>query len=337
MGWEKNPHLPIIALYVNDGVVEIWENKKAIKWFWDNLLSANQDENFIKNLFNEYKNDLSELKELHAKKFISSSTDVQKYIDLIYRAAFKMTIFFYTGMDERSPVVAKNISIQAREEGDFFADNDLFARRNIAKLGNISEELAGVVFPEELNAIPSGDILQKRLEAFILIDGKELLMGDLKECSEKYPDYYFIQSREENLSGEIAGQVAYKGSMQGVVCIVKKQSDISKIKKRDILVSPMTTPDFLPAMKLAGAFVTDEGGITCHAAIVAREMKKPCIIGTKIATQVLKDGDLVEVDAERGIVKILRKAGADNEDRHIRDEKDQAKSRTKQRSGSGAN
>jgi len=59
-------------------------------------------------------------------------------------------------------------------------------------------------------------------------------------------------------------------------------------------------------MKKAAAFVTDEGGITCHAAIVARELKKPCIIGTKIATQALKDGDEVEVDADKGAVKLLK-------------------------------
>jgi pyruvate,water dikinase len=58
-------------------------------------------------------------------------------------------------------------------------------------------------------------------------------------------------------------------------------------------------------MEKAAAFITDEGGITCHAAIVSRELKKPCIIGTKIATQVLKDGDLVEVDANNGVVKIM--------------------------------
>ncbi len=69
----------------------------------------------------------------------------------------------------------------------------------------------------------------------------------------------------------------------------------------------MTTPEMVPVMKRAAAFVTDEGGITCHAAIVSREMKKPCIIGTKIATKVLKDGDLVEVDANRGIVRILER------------------------------
>ncbi len=62
----------------------------------------------------------------------------------------------------------------------------------------------------------------------------------------------------------------------------------------------------MSALKRAAAFVTDEGGITCHAAIVAREMKKTCIIGTKIATKVLKDGDLVEVDAKKGIVRKLK-------------------------------
>mgnify|MGYP001562085147 CR=1 FL=1 len=77
------------------------------------------------------------------------------------------------------------------------------------------------------------------------------------------------------------------------------------LKNGDILVTFMPAPSHISAMEKAAAFVTDEGGITCHAAIVAREMKKPCIIGTKIATKVLKDGDMVEVDANKGIVKII--------------------------------
>ncbi len=68
----------------------------------------------------------------------------------------------------------------------------------------------------------------------------------------------------------------------------------------------MTFPHFIAAMERCAAFVTDEGGILCHAAIVSREMRKPCVIGTKIATKVLKDGDLVEVDATKGIVRKLQ-------------------------------
>jgi pyruvate,water dikinase len=69
----------------------------------------------------------------------------------------------------------------------------------------------------------------------------------------------------------------------------------------------MTTPEYVPIMKMASAIVTDEGGISCHAAIVSRELKIPCVIGTKNATKVLKTGDEIEVDAEKGIVKILSK------------------------------
>ncbi len=68
----------------------------------------------------------------------------------------------------------------------------------------------------------------------------------------------------------------------------------------------LPTPVSVPAMKNAGAIITDEGGITSHAAIVSRELGIPCVIGTKIATKVLKDGDLVEVKANHGIVKIIR-------------------------------
>lgn len=78
------------------------------------------------------------------------------------------------------------------------------------------------------------------------------------------------------------------------------------MEKGEILVTVMTSPDFMVAAKKAAAIVTDEGGITCHAAIVSREMKIPCIIGTKIATKVLKDGDIVEVDADKGVVRKIK-------------------------------
>lgn len=106
----------------------------------------------------------------------------------------------------------------------------------------------------------------------------------------------------------VHGQSASSGVAKGHVKIVLTSKDLNKVIEGDILVSPMTRPDFLPAMKIASAFVTDEGGITCHAAIVSREISKPCIIGTKIASKVLHDGDEVEVDADKGIVKILSRA-----------------------------
>lgn len=109
---------------------------------------------------------------------------------------------------------------------------------------------------------------------------------------------------------DIRGMVACRGVKniyRGKVKILLSPKEGNKVKNGDFLVTTMTTPDCIMPMKKAAGFITDEGGVTCHAAIVAREMKKPCIIGTKIATKVLKDGDLVEVDADKGIVRILRK------------------------------
>ncbi len=106
---------------------------------------------------------------------------------------------------------------------------------------------------------------------------------------------------------EIKGMVASMGKITGIVKIVLSIKNLDKVKDGDILVSPMTRPEHISAMKKAGAIVTDDGGITCHAAIVSRELGKPCIVGTKIATQVLKDGDLVEVDANNGVVRIIKR------------------------------
>lgn len=104
---------------------------------------------------------------------------------------------------------------------------------------------------------------------------------------------------------ELTGQVGCVGRATGTVKIIIRPSDMAKMNTGDILVSIATDPDIVPAMKKAAAIVTEQGGVTSHAAIVSREMNIPCVIGTKIATRVLKDGDRVEVDATKGIVRKL--------------------------------
>ncbi len=105
---------------------------------------------------------------------------------------------------------------------------------------------------------------------------------------------------------EITGKVGCAGQFTGPVQLLLKSSDIAHFKEGHVLVTVYTGPEFVPAMKKAGAIVTDTGGITCHAAIVSRELHKPCVVGAKIATKVLKDGDIVSVDANTGVIKIIR-------------------------------
>ncbi|MFH0829461.1 MAG: PEP-utilizing enzyme [Candidatus Kerfeldbacteria bacterium] len=103
----------------------------------------------------------------------------------------------------------------------------------------------------------------------------------------------------------LSGTPACPGSAKGIVRIINVPGDMDKMRKGDIMVSHTTFPALVPAMKKASAIVTDDGGITCHAAIVSRELGTPCVVGTKIATKILKDGDIVEVDATNGTVRKL--------------------------------
>lgn len=116
----------------------------------------------------------------------------------------------------------------------------------------------------------------------------------------------FISVNKYKKIKNIKGQMAYKGIARAIV--YNRSSSDHKVKKikNFILVAVMTHPNDVPLIKKSLAVITDEGSILSHAAIICRELKKPCIIGTKIATKVLKDGQIVEVDANRGIVKILK-------------------------------
>ncbi|MBT7928370.1 phosphoenolpyruvate synthase, partial [Candidatus Peregrinibacteria bacterium] len=111
--------------------------------------------------------------------------------------------------------------------------------------------------------------------------------------------------QKEQRTEKIKGSCACKGKVRGKVVLVYTIHDILKVKKGDILVAVTTHPDYVPAMQKAAAIVTDEGGILSHAAIVARELGIPCIVGTGNATTVLDYGVEVEVDAEKGTVEII--------------------------------
>ena len=115
-----------------------------------------------------------------------------------------------------------------------------------------------------------------------------------------------VKTEEAEMTEEmkvlLKGLGASPGVGAGRVVILLDVSEIDKVKEGDVLVTTMTNPDMVPAMKRASAIVTDEGGRTCHAAIVGRELGIPTVVGAKVATKILKDGMLVTVDGTRGVV-----------------------------------
>lgn len=169
------------------------------------------------------------------------------------------------------------------------------------------------LLPEEIlnRKIPPKQELEKRRVCFLwffdttLENNSFLISG--KEALDLYNKY---NKKSFSSVQSISGMGASSGAAIGRVSICKTLEDIKNFKQGDILVTSMTRPEYLPAMKKSLAIVTDEGGITCHAAIVARELRIPAVIGTKNATEILKNGDLVEVKANHNTVIILERSQA---------------------------
>ncbi len=129
------------------------------------------------------------------------------------------------------------------------------------------------------------------------------------ESSEAWKNFA-NQKSSNSLVKKLSGLVACKGKNLKVtqqVTIVFNPHTITEFPEGNILVAPMTSPDYVFLMRQASAVITDTGGLTSHAAILCREMNKPCIVGTKFATQLFKDGDLLEVDVNKGVIKLIKK------------------------------
>ena len=147
------------------------------------------------------------------------------------------------------------------------------------------------------------DINERKISYGIISNssGMTILVGD--KLNKKLEQLIFVNIESYF---ELKGMTAYKGKVVGSVRIILDKSQLTNVMPGEIIISNETTPEYVVAMKKAAAIITNLGGITSHAAIVAREMKIPCITGTKIATKIFNNGDIVEVDADKGIVRIIK-------------------------------
>ena len=174
-----------------------------------------------------------------------------------------------------------------------------------------TEALSWMTEPEFLRVIRTGVFPKKSLKNRMRAVCFDIEKGTMKRRegarAVKRIEKMLSEAREKSNLMEVTGTRACLGVARGRVFVAASAREaIHGIRKGDVLITTMTTPDFIPAMKKAVAIVTDQGGITSHAALISREMGIPCIIGTKSATQLFKTGDMVEVDADRGIVRPVK-------------------------------
>ncbi len=179
----------------------------------------------------------------------------------------------------------------------------------ISKRFGIEERLLQYLLPIELNVnlLKDGTLLKtanERINGVVFIKK----FGSVKAISGKeFNEFYEAMHKQTENIETISGMAASLGTATGPVKICTTLESIKEVNEGDVLVASMTRPEYVIAMKKAVAIVTDEGGVTCHAAIISRELGLPCIVGTKNATRILKDGWIVQVKANHGQVIVIEK------------------------------
>lgn len=183
--------------------------------------------------------------------------------------------------------------------------SDTVIRKSLKNIYPKLGELSSVLTTKEIlsGILPPVEELIKRDKGYFFGNNQLFVDKNRSDIEKIFKIKFKIKKFD---SAILQGSIAQKGIARGFVRRVMGHKQIGEFKQGEILVSSMTIPDFLPAMKKAAAIVTNEGGVLCHAAILARELQKPCIIGTKFATHILRDGDYIEVDANNGIIKFLK-------------------------------
>lgn len=285
---------------------------KKLKIFTDKFCWINYTFQGVPLAEDDFKKKIIEMKE----KGINFSDEINKFkkdknilknkqLEIIKKYKFDKEIqklFYYSQELVYLKFFRKGIFAESYYHCEFLLDE-------VAKRLNTTRKVVqGMFFKELEDALLKGKYDSHKIhdrirDGYVLVlDGKSLDMD--QKLRKIVMDN--LEKVDDIKTDNFKGQVAMTGIAKGVVRIVNVDSDVAKMHDGDILVSRLTNPNLLPAMKKAAAIVTDAGGLACHAAIVARELKKPCVVGTKIATQVLKDGDMVEVNANVGVINILK-------------------------------
>lgn len=291
---------PYVFYERKNNQVYIYYNPKGIEWKTKKAGQFNE-ETLIKKVESRW-DKISEILETEKalnkkefKQFIKSIKDIWVWLDCMW---WMIEHYDQNNMD-------MNDLISLRKETEYFAPG-LFAvvRKSLKKIYPEKKKFSDVIKLEEFlsDDLPSDNMLKDRLNEYGYADGK------LFDSFSVVKDKFNIEIEKKKVDkNNLKGQVAYKGKVKGIVRIVNGREDMKKVNKGDVLVASTTTPDFLPAMKRSGAIISEHGGAICHAAITSRELRIPCVVGVQGATEVLNDGDRVEVDAENGIVNILDK------------------------------
>ena len=311
--WTKKqqPVVPYIFFHNRGKIVDCYMSPRGIEWAKTevrNLLK--KDPLFVKRTVAEFEKSHKISGPIIRQEKELNHADLMQFIDehLKEWPWFEGIWWLIEVLGEDKPDSPEYRMVQkARKETDEYGDAcDHVLIKSLKKIFPKLGDLSTVLTIDEIRHkdIPLKRILEKRKKEYIYANARIFDNKSLEDVEK----IFGIELEKQNTEGSkdaLRGSPAYPGKIKARVKIILGRNQVGEMQAGTVLVSPMTTVDFLPAMQKAAGIITDEGGITCHAAIVAREMGKPCVIGTKIATRILKDGDMVEMDGGKGTIKII--------------------------------
>lgn len=265
---------------------------------------------------NELQRDIEFYKE-HIKTHKSDWQERLKAIEHKLESAIVEREKYYNSLSSEQKIVANILSkiIEMKDSYKFnvniiikLLDSNLFEM--LSKKYSIKDikEIKNYSFEEIINLISKNEkvkeeILQARKKRYVMIGGLQkplILYG-------KDADSYESQHLKINTSISILkGRTACKGNAKGKAIIVLGHKHFNLINNGDIIVVRNTSPDYTPILKKVSAVIAEDGGLTAHVSVISRELNIPCIVGVQHATSIITNGDMLEVDADNGIIKILK-------------------------------
>ena len=309
---QSQPRAPYMVCEWNGERAILFYDPEGIKWVKEELRKqVAGDSSFLDWLMAESDRSYDVLRPLLDSEKPLPISEVPEFVTHAIHAwnILEAVWFLIEDLEDRGETISDVLIalLKARKYAEFLVPriDQVFESSFKAAYPQISDLVPYLLIDEAVSGkLPSQEILVQRSKGYCFFNDILFASETAKELGKRF-DFKIKEEPVAMGNTVLKGKCAQAGHAKGRVCIVRSRQDLLKFQKGDILVSPTTTPDFMSAILICAAIIADEGGIVSHAAITSREPKKPCIIGTKIATQVLHDGDLVEVDADNGIVRIL--------------------------------
>ena len=305
---KKQPYQPYIVMHRAKDTVEVFYDQRGIEWCKEEIRALlknepqriRQDTLKYKTGLDKYRDIIERTPALALPEFIEFCRDIRSLYPYFELAWWTVEALEEIGGDQTE--LEYFLDIRRKTEKASPAYHAIIMESLKAAYPRYARYACVIRLEEaESGILPEVAALEQRLAGYFYTDN-EIYPASARADIERA---YGIELERPGVAGvtELRGQVGYKGIARGRVRRIFSADETDAFEEGEILVATTTSPDLLPAIRKAAALVADEGGIVSHTAIVARELKKPCIIGTRFATEVFKDGDMVEVDATEGIVR----------------------------------